>query len=1217
MKTLLIYFLSLFILFSCSNNANLYDPATSSDESKDIGKTSSLVCEKTCIHNEASNFSDEITSNEPGACNFSACMDESFAEYKKVMDYRAYTNLYGGKISHDAEKCITQLQYGEGCSHSGASNFVITSSDKSAACYFTGCSDPNYAEHWDYLAMKEYADNITGSTISHDQSKCVTRIKGCNSTSAFVSNGNTESLYDDGTCAFKGCNDPKYADYSADLTSDLNAYRATFTGCLKHTGGFERECLYKKGCMIQDATNYDADAQVEDGSCVFNCCSTYNSANYNPNCEGMINTYLASLESSQLTHTGSINKAHQCGKMLGCALNHQYVSNTLNNSQEDGSCDISCCAQAGALNYDSNCQGIITGYSTSLTHAGLTPTGKFIDNACTFPGPGCYFQSPYVSNYQPKTVENGSCNISCCADPTKENYDPKCKEAIDQYDRILDTAGLAHSGVKDTSFNCGKTKGCYFQNPYITNYNATTIEDGSCNIECCSDPSRVGYTKDCIPAKNNYISRLRSMGLSPNGSLNIYKCGPKKGCNYQGNPKPEYVKNFVPSAQEDGSCIIQCCGQVGTEKYDPACQQVISGYTGSTNPANINNNFSCGSKLDCNYNGFGVTNHAPGTSENGSCAIKCCAQEGYENYSPACQTSISSYMGILSNAGLISSVVPDSSYNCGRVKGCMFAGASNFNAAAQVDDGSCSFSCRKCDTGYEFGTDQECINSWNAYKAGLASQGIAFTGSFSFTNNCGNPKGCNYNDTRVTNYNSMSVEDGSCKIECCSLEGYQFYDDKCLSTVTAYNSYLPPGIVGAGPHNTQKNCGQKVGCTYNQYVTNKTPGATSEDGSCDIACCSDQSKENYQAGCEAAITGYENLLGSMTPSGTINENANCGKDLGCNYNNNLVQNYAPGTSENGSCQIECCSMPGYENYDATCQSAVSGYLAALNSMGLSASAVNGNFNCGRKLGCSKPGLVDASGQPGNAANLEDGSCIIRCCGDATRENYDASCSQKAISYITLLNSMNLNAQNQPDQNYICGRELGCSYSAAGSYVKNLKFGSKENGSCDIKCCGIAGKEKYNPNCNAYISNYKSHLSLLGLAPSGMLENNYECGETPGCMEPKAFNYNPNATIDPAKVCQFKVCTNSNYENYDQSIIDAYIAYGGGQLFSAPCGNILCDPGWVGQGNTCVCAPGTILCHGQCVPSCPAGYVQTTGANGMPMCKCAPGTYQSPNGLTCQ
>ncbi len=1223
MKTFFIHFFTMFILFSC-NNANLYDPAESNTDQEDIEKTSPLVCEKTCIHPEATDFSNEVTSNEPGACEFTACMDESYAEYSKVLDYSTYTDLYGGKISHDITKCVEKLEYGEGCSYKGAINFVNTSSDKSTACYFTGCSDPNFAEHWDYLAMKNYASKVDGSTITHDENKCITRIRGCNSTSTFVAHGNSESLYDDGSCSFSGCSDPGYDEYRAEFISDLNAYKASFKGCLKPTGSIDDTCKSKKGCTTESASNYDINAVVEDGSCNFNCCSTYNSAYFDPDCENQVNKYLEKLETAdpQITHTGIINKKFQCGKMLGCALNHPYVSNTVANSQENGSCDISCCAQSGALNYDPSCQQMITAYSNSLTSSNLTPTGNFVTNACQFPAPGCYFESPYVSNYQPRTVENGSCDISCCADPTKENYDPKCKAAIDQYDGILNAANLTYSGVKNTNFNCGKVKGCYTQSPFTTNYDATTTEDGSCDIECCSDSTRVGYNQACIGAKNTYVSKLRSMGLTTSGNINIYKCGPKLGCNYEGSLKPEYVKNYDPAAQENGTCTIQCCGQKGKEKYDPLCQQVIDGYLPGTKPVrpNVNNNFNCGSELNCNYSGFGVTNSVPGTSENGSCIIQCCGQEGYENYSPACQRSINSYTETLRRIGIIGSTVPDSSYNCGRKKGCTLVGASNFNAAAQLDDGSCSFSCRKCDSGYEFGTDQNCIDTWNGYKAKIANQGITLTGDFSFTNSCGSPKGCNYSDTRVTNYNSMSIEDGSCKIECCSLEGYQFYDDKCLSTVEAYNSYLPTGITGVGPHNTRKNCGQQVGCTYNQYVTNKTPGATLEDGSCDIACCSDSSKENYQAGCSAAVTGYENLLGSITPTGTINKNANCGKELGCNYSNDLVQNFTAGTSENGSCEIECCSIPGYENYDLNCRTAINGYLSALNIENLSASAVNGNFNCGRKLGCSQPALVDASGQPGNAANLEDGSCIVRCCGDSAKENYAADCSQKAIDYINLLNGMNLNAQNQPDQGYMCGRDLGCSYSAAGSYVKNLNFGSKEDGSCDIKCCGIAGKEEYSANCNAYIDSYKDMLSKFGIATSGMLDNNFECGETLGCMNPKAINYNSSATADPNKVCDFQTCTNSNYENYDQSIIDAFNAYDGGRLFSsssAACGNRICPAGYVGQGDKCICAPGTILCHGQCVPSCPVGYDKTTDQYGTPVCKCASGTYQSSNGLTCE
>ncbi len=1198
---------TLLFLIGCSNqNANLFDPGQTS------GTFPANSCVATCKHVDGLNYDVSTLTIEAGACQFSACLDPNFAENSKATEYQAYIDAHGGTLVHDASKCYTTKTYGTGCPYQGALNYTAASQTP-GTCDFRACTDPDYMEYWQYLGMQAYEAAYPGGTITSDPSLCLTKFSGCKSTSQYVTNFESGVLFDDGSCNFDACTQKGYQYYDVAEETAINSYKSSLGNCRPFTGTVTQNCGGLLGCAFQHASNYNTNAEVENGTCNISCCSTVGYENFDANCQANIAAYQSLLTSLGVTLTGTLDSAADCGKALGCYFQNQHVSNYNAQAKEDGSCDIRCCGDQTAINYDQSCQQAINTYQQTLAGLGVTHTGVYDTYAgCQYPTPGCAYQHAYVTNWQPHKVEDGSCDIQCCGTQGYENYDPNCQVVVNQYTQA---AGGSTSGNINTNYQCGKKLGCYFQNQFVSNYDQNSIENGSCNIQCCAQQGYANYDPLCAQAVSQYQSLLQSLGLTQSGAINTsYNCGPQLGCNYNDSLGTGYVLNYNQGAQEDGSCNIQCCADPNAQYYDPKCQQVINGYTHTPKIGNINDRFGCGQTLGCSYNASGVQNYAAGTSENGSCNIACCSTPGFENYSAACASTVNGYSQLLASLNMAPSGVIDQDYNCGRKKGCTNSYASNYDATAQLEDGSCNIACRVCPAGYSLSTDQACVTAQNQYTQYIASLGLTSTGSISTTSSCGSVQGCAYNDTRVTNYNSQAQENGSCNISCCASPGYQNYDPNCQSAIDSYSASLAAlGLTGSGILNNNYLCGGYAGCTYASQYTTVTPGATVEDGSCSINCCADSSKSNYDPNCQGAINAYTSLINGLTPTGTISNSANCGIDVGCSYNNSYASNYEANTQENGSCNIACCALQGYENYDPNCATAISGYQSFLASLGLSSNgSVNSSYNCGAQLGCSQPNLVGSNGQPGNASYVEDGSCNVQCCSNPNSANYDPNCQAKINSYSQLLAGLSITPTGQIDSAFNCGAPLGCSDNRPGVYVSNFLYGAQENGSCNIQCCGTAGYEFYNQNCQAYISNYQQLLASAGLSATGLLDSNYNCGRKIGCTDQYAMNYDPSAQHDPNNSCIFKACLTPGYENYasDQPIRDAYAAYGSpvGQLYAGPCGNKICPAGFIPVGNTCQCPTGQVLCHGQCLNSCPAGYIEQNGT-----CVCAPGTYQNSSG----
>ncbi len=1166
MRSLALSLMIIIQLVSCNNdNAHLFDNAPSSSDTVSgatgVQVTTTTMIDKadpyghTCRHSEGQNYTGVFTS-EYGECLFYACADSDYVEFSKHQEYQAYVDLHGGKVVDKPDLCKTKKEYGKGCCHPDAIDFIGAACDVPGPCRFEVCTDPNYKEFHSgqFKYFTEYTSNYGGEVLNN-QSLCKTPMGGCKYNSPNVTNYDASATEENGSCIFRGCDVNGASNFSQAFADEVRNYIASLNG-KSFTGKVIKTCdsYGATGCTFAGASNTNPSANIEDGSCNIACCGLEGHELYNSRCQSTIDSYKNLLNITGTTQSGNLNNAANCGNKFGCYFKAPgYVTNSSNGDgctacAEDGSCNIRCCGDENATNYDPNCKKTYSTYLNALVQMNVSFKGTFSDKFnCNYPVNGCSFQNGYVSNYSPNKKEDGTCNIACCGQAGFENYDPNCKKSIDEYTAILQGLGLTLSGNVVDNLNCGRKLDCAYEP--ANNDIPGSKENGTCNVQCCSIQGMENYDPSCQGTIDTYKGILAGMGIAPTGNLsNNFNCGGKVGCTYPG------ASNTDPAAtKENGTCTILCCSDQSNDSYDPNCLKKFNEYKGILAGLNIaaqgevNSMYCPGKKLGCSY--AGAINTEAGSKENGSCIIQCCAQSGFENYDPNCKVKVDGYNSLLSSLGVTLSGSINTSYQCGKKKGCTSAQATNTTPGATLDDGSCQFTCKKCEEGFSGETDQACLDKVTEYQAMIQGIGVAFTGSVNILSSHCKPEQCSFMDSRVTNFKTGGVENGSCDFECCSVAGMQGFDKECKAVLDGYKASLATlGITYTGTASLEVGCGEKLGCAFDQ--ASNFEKETVENGSCNIGCCADAGSENFDPACSKRIDDYKKILtdAGLTSSGTLDSNFNCGKKLDCNYDSDYTENHVPGTKENGSCIVNCCADNKFENFKNNCESVADGYMTLLNGLKIPLTgAINKNHECGKQLGCAYDKAENS-----NPDFKENGSCTIKCCSKEGFENFDPECKNTVSGYTAILAQLGVSPTGTINDKYKCGKELGCNYKKADNY-DGIK---KENGSCDIKCCAKEGFTGFDKDCKAKVDDY---INLLGnIAPTGDLSKEFQCGDKIGCMEKLADNFDPTAQADPNFECKFTACNNPGFANYDvdKKIRDAWKAYGHGTLLPGECGEKL-------------------------------------------------------------
>ncbi len=407
-----------------------------------------------------------------------------------------------------------------------------------------------------------------------------------------------------------GCTDPAAFNYNANANIDDGSCIATLLGCTNPTANNydpnantdDGSCIIE-GCTNPDADNYNADATTDDGSCVVSGCTDPDAFNYNAD--------------------ATIDDGSCIDIVLGCtdalALNYNAAANT-----DDGSCvtPIYGCIDPNATNYNANAQ--------------------IHDYSCTYAVEGC--TDPDANNYNPDAiVDNGTCTTG----PIWLTYEFTNDSVLFEIHNapgvtLFNTTWTFDDGTPDT-----------VQNP-ITHYYAN---DGVYYVET--------YTYTSIPNVVYYIDTVITVNLrgctDPNSSNFVLTAVVDDGSctpHVFGCTNPDATNYNVDATFDNNTCLVNGCTDATAINYDPvatvddgSCVETVEG---------------CTDPLAFNYN-------ANANTDDGSCidVLEGCTDPLAFNYNANANTDDGSCIAV--------------------VLGCIDNSALNYNASANTDDGSCQY----------------------------------------------------------------------------------------------------------------------------------------------------------------------------------------------------------------------------------------------------------------------------------------------------------------------------------------------------------------------------------------------------------------------------------------------------------------------------------------------------------------------------------------------
>ena len=519
----------------------------------------------------------------------------------------------------------------------------------------------------------------------------------------------------------------------------------------------EADCLYSscQGCMNPIASNYNASATSDNGSCLYaaGCMDpTANNTSLNAvaDCDGNLvidggeyaaqtgnpysqwpsyslggvdqwtNTYIAS---GNMVTTGCTDPNNDCTyTIFGCTDVNAFNYNGTANS-DDGTCAYEACGNAGATNYFVLGGGAGTQYTPPGNYVGVDCDGTtpFTDiSCCQMPFYGC--TDPTASNYnstsgaQPCTAQNGGpciedasgtmqtgsncccCLVTGCEDDTT-TWDAACNHpttGADNYDQWAcdpDPSSCIYYGCTD---------------PLAYNYCPTAnTDDGSCLIEGCNDPAGNNYNVSyggCVG--DGGLIGTNNDGSVPNGCCSYtYGCTDPVATNYSANV--DYVCNstsnnfgFTTVYGNSGPNCVSCVPVYITPTDSGASDNDCCSYIpGCTDSAAFN--YDSLATLDdgsCTYT-FGCKEQNDGDSTNSG-------PHNHTNYTPAAIYPCNNTMGNNNSFGVATNVYgtlpTDGLYDntddndCCVIEGCMDQMAVNFIPWATSSSAGCiqpSYGC--------------------------------------------------------------------------------------------------------------------------------------------------------------------------------------------------------------------------------------------------------------------------------------------------------------------------------------------------------------------------------------------------------------------------------------------------------------------------------------------------------------------------------------------
>ena len=637
----------------------------------------------------ACNYDEDADYYIPGSCDFS-CL---FGLPQGAMNcFDPYACNFGEEgdcvyVDEDGELCVNI-----GCTIPSACNFDPEAEFNDDSCEFLsclGCMDVTACDFdpeatisgsCDYVScqgcMDENADNFDPDATIADNSSCI--YYGC--TIPGACNFDPMANMFDNSCEFEscvGCMNPIACDYDPDAV-----YQGACTfpepgfdcdgACLNDVdgdGGCDEDEV--PGCDDPSADNYEVDASDNDGSCEYTIpgCMEADACNYN---------LMATEDDGSCEYTSCLG----CTNVLACNYDPTAIYSDpdqcewpdeyydcdgicLDDVDGDGVCDIfeiPGCTDESAFNY-----------SEEATDD---------DGSCIPTVTGC--TDPVACNYNADAnVDDGSCEMeSCtgCMDPIACNYDSEaiyageCEYPVEGYDCdgvcINDADG---DGVCDEfeEPGCTDSDAC--------NYNAdATDDDGTCEYvdtdyyncdgSCINDADGDGVCDEFeVGGCDDLCACNYDAEVTDNDGSCDYDCS---GCTYS------TASNYDETAMyDDGSCEFEGCTDPQFANYNP-----MANVMGDENCSN--------SPTFADFSGDGVVEMDDLLQFLTAYASNAPDFNGLEWAQDACDITPIDDETLLEGVGFGEG---DPAAACYVNEGCMYAGAINYDPAAESDAGFCVF----------------------------------------------------------------------------------------------------------------------------------------------------------------------------------------------------------------------------------------------------------------------------------------------------------------------------------------------------------------------------------------------------------------------------------------------------------------------------------------------------------------------------------------------
>jgi len=563
---------------------------------------------------------------EVGACN-----------YNENATFDDQSCIYQGDICDDNNPTTENDTYNQECLCEGNTIDIPGCTDINACNYNAAANSDDGSCQLPESACDDNNEQTADDTWSAD-CVCIGLPTGCTNSSAC--NYNADALIDDFSCAYPNdsCNDE-------DFTTINDTYNAD---CI--CAGEPTELV--AGCMDTGACNFNANATIDDGSCLFlgGACDDNNPATIND------------LVQSECICAGVEPIDLGCTNNLACNFNPLALVN-------DGSCefpgdlcdDLNNNTFNDSYNADCICAG--TSFGCTLSSAcNYDPLAGIDNGSCLFPTDACDDGNSMTENdaYNNECVCVGTeiAGITGCMTVTACNYNAEATiddgSCFSQGDSCNDNDVTTDNDIVNADCICigednGFIGGCMDMNACNFNMSAT-IDDGSCySIGDACDDGDIFTINDLIGA--DCICAGEAVEI-------VEGCTIAQACNYNPNA------NF-----DDGSCELP-----GSPCDDDNANTLFDALNANCECVGIAS--GCMDNTACNYDELAAF-------DDGSCI----------------------YPGATCDDGDANTINDILNANCEcageviEVLGCISADACNYNAAANTDDGSCYFVGDPCDDG--------------------------------------------------------------------------------------------------------------------------------------------------------------------------------------------------------------------------------------------------------------------------------------------------------------------------------------------------------------------------------------------------------------------------------------------------------------------------------------------------------------------------------------